>query len=96
MAAVPVGPPPRPALTVVPDDGSGAPTPTPTPVTDLFAPTSRPGEPVTSGAALGPGAGPSALPDASNAVATRLRAIYQILPSEELRELLEDLEDELG
>lgn len=28
----------------------------------LFAPTQRPGEPVTAGAALGPGPGPSAMP----------------------------------
>jgi hypothetical protein len=31
------------------------------PVTELFAPTERPGEPITTGIAMGPGAGPEAL-----------------------------------
>jgi hypothetical protein len=31
------------------------------PVTELFAPTTRPGEPITSGIDLGPGAGSNAL-----------------------------------
>lgn len=68
----------------------------PAPLPDLFAPTLRPDEPLTSGAPVGPG--PNSLPmaAATDPVVQRLRAIYQVIPSESLRELLEDLEDELG
>lgn len=46
--------------------GLGAPTPVPSPgnvppITPIHAPTERPDEPVTAGAALGPGVGPQAL-----------------------------------
>lgn len=96
MAAIPLSPPRGPNVGGVgAAPGQPAPTP-PTPVTDLFAPTTRPDEPVTSGANLGPGAGPEAIGGAGDPIALRLRAIYNLMPNEALRELLEDLEDELG
>jgi hypothetical protein len=53
MAQVPSGPPPA-----TPAGGTGG---SPSPVVPFNAPTQNPGEPVTSGAALGPGPGPESL-----------------------------------
>ena len=65
----------------------------------LDAPTARPGEPVTAGAALGPGPGVEAIP-AMPAFGAEpvdvLRALYARFPSEDLRELLEDHDEGVG
>lgn len=94
MQAVPVAPPPTSTpLSSAPTSGGGG-GGGPINLPDLFAPTTRPDEPVTSGAPLGPGPGPNSLPIAGDPVVLRLRAIYNLIPNESLRELLEDLEDE--
>ena len=67
--------------------------------TDLFAPSQRPDEPVTAGADFGPGPGSEALPMSPDVMAqadpieAELRALYAAYPNEDLRELIEDLED---
>lgn len=65
--------------------------------TGLLAPTARPAEPVTAGLPVGPGAGPEALgatPTANATVLGELRAVYQIAPNEELRQIIERLENQ--
>lgn len=65
------------------------------PLTPLAAPTQRPDEPLTTGIASGPGPGPEVLGGVSpgfDPIAAELRALYSRYPSEELRELLEDLD----
>lgn len=66
----------------------------------LSDPTGRPDEPIFAGAPIGPGPGPEALaapttgpaaPD--DGIAAELRALYMEFPSEELRELIEDLDN---
>lgn len=61
---------------------------------DVLRPTERPGEPVTAGAELGPGPGPEAIggAPAANPVADRIRQLYMLEPTEELREILEELD----
>lgn len=58
----------------------------------LGRPSERPGEPVTAGLPIGPGTGPEAVgadfrdpPEVAE-----LRAIYQMFPTVELAEILED------
>jgi hypothetical protein len=68
--------------------------PVPGQVGALDAPTARPGEAITAGAPFGAGPGPGVLPQSGDPVVLRLRAIYNVMPNEALRELLEDLEDE--
>lgn len=61
-------------------------------VTPLDAPSSRPGEPVTTGLPVGPGAGPEAVGGgftANNEVETQLRATYRRFPTEQMRALIE-------
>lgn len=63
----------------------------------LDRPTERPGEPVTTGLSLGPGAGPEVLErfhatDDEQAL-NELRALYLAEPSEALREILEEIDD---
>jgi hypothetical protein len=77
----PGGPPPMP------------PGPTPGQVLPLDAPTTRPGEPLTAGLPIGPGAGPEANPfsavgSADDAVLA-IRAAFAAYPAEELRAILE-------
>lgn len=65
----------------------------------LDAPSARPGEPLTHGAPIGPGAGPEVL--AAHGLDTSdpsdvLRALYARFPSEDLRELLEDVDEGAG
>jgi hypothetical protein len=86
--------------------GSGAPAaagppamsgPLPGQLVPLDAPTLRPDEPVTAGLPFGPGAGREALgalAGPSETVADELRAIYARFPTEEMRSLLETLEDD--
>lgn len=57
--------------------------------------TARPGEPVTAGVPVGPGPGPEALggpPGLDSPLRLQLGAIYQMFPTEEIRQLIE-LED---
>lgn len=98
--ALPVAPPPGPA--VAPPTGGAPgpqmpPGPAPGQVVPLDAPSMRPDEPVTAGLPVGPGAGTEALgPFAGEGedVAMQLRAIYSQFPNEDLRSLLELLDDE--
>jgi len=57
------------------------------PPMDIFGPSKRPGEPVTTGAALGPGHGPTNVMDTSP-LATAI-AIVEAWPSEGGRALVE-------
>lgn len=60
----------------------------------LDAPTNRPGEPLTHGLPIGPGAGPEVLATpgvGADALELQLRAIYNEFPYPEIRDLLEDL-----
>ncbi len=77
----------------VPQPGAGAGpmaqfmTPNDTPM--LHDPTHRPDEPVTHGMPFGAGAGPEVLGGpAMSDVSARLRALYAIHPTQELRELI--------
>lgn len=76
--------------------GGGGPMAEPAPLPDLYRPTERPNEPVTHGLPTGPGAGPEALPIQSNAMtdplAVQIRALYSRFPSQELADLLMDLQ----
>jgi hypothetical protein len=63
-------------------------------LTPLDAPTQRPGEPVTTGLPVGPGAGPEALGIPQDDIHANLRAIYQAFPSEDLRAVLEALDNQ--
>lgn len=51
----------------------------------IDAPTNRPGEPVTAGAALGPGPGPEVLPSLDNAISQDMQSIARFLPMLERR-----------
>jgi hypothetical protein len=66
-------------------------------VVPLDAPTQRPDEPLTAGLPVGAGPGPEvlgALGGGGEDVATQLRAIYARFPNEDLRSLLELIDDE--
>jgi hypothetical protein len=104
--AMPVG---RPATDAVPQGGGRSATtsgsapaappagPLPGGLMPLDAPSQRPGEPVTAGLAVGPGAGPEALGPMrgqSEDVATELRAIYSRFPTDAMRALLQNLDDD--
>lgn len=90
--AVPLGPPPGPAG-ATPPTPTGPPPPAPGAGGDPLRPTDRPAEPITSGLESGPGPGPAALglppPNANDLWAS---ALYSRFPSEELRDLIEELE----
>lgn len=101
--AVPIA---RPSTDAVPQGGSASPGasspasgpagPLPGQLVPLDAPTQRPGEPVTAGLPVGPGPGREVLgPLAGEGedVAMQLRAIYARFPNEDLRSLLELLDD---
>ena len=75
--AVPVAPPPPPQPADLPP---------------LTRPSERPNEPVTAGLPIGPGPGPEVLTRFDDGPATMLRAAYARFPSEELRELIEELD----
>lgn len=81
----PPGPAPLPASFVSPDE-------TPT----LGGPSARPGEPLTAGLSFGPGRTPqpgdqTPANTVDQDVAARLRALYSMFPTSELRELIEQL-----
>lgn len=101
--AMPVAPPPAPNLAppaaprATPPGAPPEPMTMPGQVVPLDAPSMRPNEPITAGLPVGPGAGPEALGPLggqSEDVATQLRAIYARFPNEDLRSLLEMLDDE--
>jgi hypothetical protein len=52
----------------------------------MFDPTQRPGEPITAGAAIGPGAGPQHIPPDPDEA---LWVIYEQFPNDDLRALIE-------
>lgn len=89
-AAPPAGvPPPGPPGAA--GGGGGFATPDSTP--NLLDPTGRPDEPLEHGMPFGPGAGPEALtPAPVNEVTARLRALYLVHPTPELRELIQQAE----
>lgn len=102
--AAPMGPPPGP--TAAPagagrtTGGAPAALPWAGPLVPLDAPTERPDEPLTAGLPIGPGAGPEALlfnraapPGPMEEIAFQLRALYLHRPTEELRALLEEIDD---
>lgn len=60
--------------------------PMPSPPSDMFAPTARPGEPITAGAAVGPGAGPQHIPPDPDEA---LWVIYEQLPNDDLYALIQ-------
>lgn len=86
--AVPMAPPPT-----APPAPAQAPAPRPTfDLVPLDAPTQRPDEPLTTGIATGPGAGPEALgvlPGGAQDIEEELVALYRHYPNDDLRELLE-------
>lgn len=99
--AIPIARPSTDAVASASASGPGAPSPAPGPlpgqVTPLDAPTQRPGEPLTAGLPVGAGPGPEALGALGGGgedVATQLRAIYSRFPNEDVRSLLELLDDE--
>jgi len=58
------------------------------PVTELYAPTQRPNEPVTQGIAVGPGAGPEALMMQSQFAQTKISdTLSQMLPYDQTGEI---------
>jgi hypothetical protein len=57
-------------------------------ITSLFAPSNRPNEPVTTGAAIGPGAGPEALMMQSQFAQTKISdTLAQMLPYDQTGEI---------
>ena len=52
---------------------------------NVFAPTERPGEPVTQGQPIGDGSGPTVIADNTDAI---LQALYQINPTPTLLEII--------
>ncbi len=52
---------------------------------NIFAPTERPGEPITQGQPIGEGTGPRTLPDNTDVI---LQAMYQINPSSDILEII--------
>ena len=69
------------------------PMPSPKPVTDLFAPTTRPNEPVTAGSPLGPGPGPEVLnlPNRQVNIADTFTRLAQNDPTGEIESILNDM-----
>lgn len=67
--------------------------PGPTPGMGFADPTSRPDEPVMAGAPVGPGGGPEMLGEGDDVV-MQLRAVYAAYPSEDLRAILQRLEQQ--
>jgi hypothetical protein len=102
--AMPIAPPPTDAVPTASPPGappatqrlSAPPGPLPGQVVPLDAPSSRPGEPVTAGLPVGAGAGVEALGPLAgmqDEIGAELRAIYSRFPTEELRQMIEALDD---
>lgn len=89
--AVPLAPQPGPA--VQPTEPSAPAGPLPGAAGDFLRPTERPAEPLTSGIAGGAGPGPEALGQAPDGTVDELRALYASYPNEDLRQLLEDIDE---
>lgn len=85
-----------PTAAPAPSGPPAAPMPQPGSLTPLDAPTSRPGEPLTAGMAVGGGAGAEANPfsqvGSEDDAIMAIRAAYSAYPSEELRAILERLD----
>lgn len=100
--AIPVAPPPSavspaPASAGGPGASSPAPGPLPGQVVPLDAPSMRPNEPLTAGMDMGAGPGRSVLGPlgmGGEDVAGQLRAIYSQFPNEDIRSLLELLDED--
>lgn len=95
----PSAPPTRPPVAGSSGGGRGGPALSlmPGQLTPLDAPSQRPDEPVTAGLAMGAGPGPEVLgllAGQQDSVAAELRAIYARFPTEEMRSLLESLDDD--
>lgn len=103
--AMPVAAPPGPAVAPPAGAVGGAsgpamsPGPAPGQVVPLDAPTMRPGEPVTAGLPVGPGAGlevnPFANVGSEDDAVLAIRAAYAAYPSEALRAVLERMDTAL-
>lgn len=59
-------------------------------------PTDRPNEPLTEGLPMGPGRGPEAFPQQGSSALDELRALYYRFPLQELADLIEEAEEEMG
>lgn len=62
------------------------------PVVPLDAPTQRPDEPVTAGMPFGDGPGPPPMPDPNQQSLQWLQSIYQVAPSNDLLEVIMQME----
>ena len=82
------------ARTPTPPTPTGPPAASPSrgPLVALDAPTGRPSEPITAGAALGPGPGMEAIAGYGDSELDEIRALYARFPSNELRSIIEELE----
>jgi hypothetical protein len=94
QASVPSGPTPGPSAG---PQGAQAPAGPVTPPGALGAfdrPTERPGTPITNGLPSGPGAGPEALglTKKTDPVTLQIRALFQMYPTQELADILADLQ----
>ena len=88
-AIAPVGPPPT---ANIPTPAAPVEGPPPGGLGDLFAPTTRPDEPLTAGMPFGPGKGPDPFAtDTGDPELDTLRELYRVTGSPSIRELLESL-----
>lgn len=69
------------------------PAPVGDPAPDPFGPTRRPGEPLTAGAALGPGSSP---PDPNESTVAFLLELYRQHENDDIRAVLEELQSGMG
>jgi hypothetical protein len=53
---------------------------------DMFAPTARPGEPITAGAAIGPGGAPQRIPPDPDEA---LYVLYEMMPNDDMLAIIE-------
>jgi hypothetical protein len=102
--AMPIAPPPTDAVPTASPPGATPATqglsalsgPLAGQVVPLDAPSTRPGEPITAGLPVGAGAGPEVLGPLAgmrDEIGAELRAIYARFPTEELRQMIEELDD---
>lgn len=97
--AVPTAPPAGPGGAPAPSAPAVPGGPQPGAVVPLDAPSMRPGEPISAGLPIGPGAGPEALGDLGGVgedVDMQLRAIFSRFPNEDLRRILEMMDTDDG